>query len=68
VPICDASVSSLNWWFGSGLTSTGVLVIRVMSFSCAFLCSWPYLNGTFFPVSLVSGAAIMEKFAQNMWW
>jgi len=66
MPICDASVSSSNWWFGSGLTSTGVLVMRVMSFSCVSFCSWPHSNGTVFLVSLVSGVAIMEKFAQNM--
>jgi len=68
VPTCEASVSSSNCLSGSGLARMGELVIRVINLSWASFCSGPHSNGTSFPVSFVSGAAMMLKLGQNMWW
>jgi len=68
VPICEASTSSSNCLEGSGLTSTGELVMSVIILSCASCCAGPYSNGASFPVSLVIGAAMIEKFLQNILW
>ena len=68
VPICDVSTSSSNCLEGSGLTSTSALVMSVIILSCALRCAGPYSNGMSFPVSLVIGAAMIEKFLQNILW
>jgi len=52
---------------GSGLARMGALVIRVINLSWASICLGPYLKGMSFPVSAVSGAAMIEKLGQNMW-
>ena len=41
VPICDASTSSSNCLEGSGLTSTGALVISVIILSCVLRSTEP---------------------------
>jgi len=60
------SVSSSNCLSGSGLAKIGALVIRVINLSWASFCLDPHLKGTSFLVSAVRGAAIIEKFGQNM--
>jgi len=46
----------------------GALVIRVISLFCASICLGPYSKGMPFLVSAVSGAVMIEKLGQNMWW
>jgi len=62
------SVLSSNCLSGSGLARMGELVIRVINLSWASFCLGPHSKGTSFPVSAVSGAAIMLKLGQNMRW
>ena len=60
MPMSDASVSSSNCLAGSGLASTGELVILLIISSCAAHCSGPHSNGISFFVRRKIGSAMME--------
>ena len=60
MPMRDASISSLNCFMGSGLASTGVLVILLMISSYASCCSGPHSNGISFFVRQKIGLAMVE--------
>ena len=48
MPMRDASVLRSNCFIGSGLASTGALVILLMISSYAACCSGPHSNGMSF--------------------